>query len=286
MNIACKLVPLGRDDLTVPSSLLFATFLHFSIVSVQATTEGTSTNTPREVVEKSESDYSQFRQVPNSDKREDFLWQFSGQHIPVQPPIKKSQNFPFGEWHTQFDYPENQYLYIKKLKISPFLCDWSQFFVEKKCVLVVIILSTKFAISCIYICVNLGTRSYKNCSVLMLPKEAGIAPLSAFFWSSKFVRLFRLPRDDGIDPVKLFWNNILQNINAFLSSEKLLYFEATSRNHAKFLWKEAQGNQCSYVMQFLQKTEVLEPSKIWNQRAWEACIPQIPAKSKNIWIYL
>ena len=56
---------------------------------------------------------------------------------------------------------------------------------------------------------NLGTVTYKDRNVLMFPKEAGIEPLSAFFWRSIDTRFVRLPNDGGIGPDSLFPSNLL-----------------------------------------------------------------------------
>lgn len=53
--------------------------------------------------------------------------------------------------------------------------------------------------------------TYKNCSDLMLPREAGIEPLNEFLWSFSSRRLVRLPNDGGIGPVRLFSYNLLEN---------------------------------------------------------------------------
>jgi len=55
-----------------------------------------------------------------------------------------------------------------------------------------------------------GLMTYRNFNVLMLPREDGIAPLSAFFCSSNISRFVRLPKDSGIDPVSLFLHNLLK----------------------------------------------------------------------------
>jgi len=72
--------------------------------------------------------------------------------------------------------------------------------------------------------------TYRNCNVLMFPRDDGIAPFSAFFCSSNLSRLVRLPKDGGIDPVRLFSYNLLMERRklAHLSVQK------NSQNLQKF----------------------------------------------------
>ena len=125
--------------------------------------------------------YSQLGQIPRNDKRKDFQWNCTGQHVLVQLPVQRrvrSQNQPLrilNHTHAFFWLPR---------KLS----------------------------------VNLGSMTYRNCNVLMLPREDGIEPLSAFFWSFSSWRLIRLPKDVGIAPVSLFSYNLLQNISAISRS--------------------------------------------------------------------
>ena len=83
----------------------------------------------------------------------------------------------------------------------------------------------------------------------MLPKEDGIEPLSAFFWSFSSRRFNRLPKDVGIAPVRLFSYNLLQNRSTMSSSANCQDSREPNERRMILLWNWIQIWNCIQISQ-------------------------------------